>query len=49
MKKTGGGPALPPLTESENLLADAMDGRPLMHGIDGGIDTDGELSSSFIS
>ena len=41
VRQTGGGPAPPPLTSAEEALANSLDGRPIVEGIDGGIDTDG--------
>ncbi|XP_062594597.1 uncharacterized protein LOC134256020 [Saccostrea cucullata] len=40
VRQTGGGPAPPPLTSAEEALANSLDGRPVVEGIDGGIDTD---------
>lgn len=38
--KTGGGPAPPSLTASEDALMQAFDGRPQICGLADGIDTD---------
>ena len=38
---TEGGPAPPPLTGTEEALAQSLEGRGV-HGIDGGLDTDGK-------
>lgn len=38
--KTGGGPAPPSLTASEDALMQALDGRPQVCGLSEGIDTD---------
>ena len=38
--KTGGGPAPPPLTEYEDALMQAFDGRQQICGLSDGIDTD---------
>lgn len=43
--KTGGGPAPPSLTPAEETMAQSLEGRPGIHGIDGGIDTDGKQCS----
>ena len=39
---TGGGPAPPPLTGAEEAMAQSLEGRPGIHGIDGALDTDGK-------
>ena len=39
--KTGGGPPPAPLTQAEEALYQAMDTRPNIVGLVGGIDTDG--------
>ncbi|XP_062613216.1 uncharacterized protein LOC134274989 [Saccostrea cucullata] len=46
VRQTGGGPAPPPLTSAEEALANSLDGRPIVEGIDGGIDTDAIEESS---
>ena len=38
---TGGGPAPPPLTAAE-AMAQGLEGRPGVHGIDPALDTDGK-------
>ena len=41
-KKTGGGPPeVPPLSPSEEVLIQSLEGRPITCGVSGGIDTDG--------
>lgn len=39
--KTGGGPPLPPLTLGEETFLRLSDGEPNIHGLEGGVDTDG--------
>ena len=46
MKKTGGGPAPPQYTASEELALANNEGRPIMEGIEGGIHSDPCASSS---
>ncbi|XP_055995749.1 uncharacterized protein LOC130046807 [Ostrea edulis] len=41
--KTGGGPPMPPLTQAEEVLYQAMDSRPNIVGVIGGIDSDEPL------
>ncbi|KAL7385936.1 hypothetical protein ABVT39_002109 [Epinephelus coioides] len=46
MRKTGGGPAPPQYTASEELALANNEGRPIMEGIEGGIKSDPCASSS---
>lgn len=51
--KTWGGPPLPPLTLGEETFLRLSDGEPNIHGLEGGVDTDGTYNyvihaSSFI-
>lgn len=39
--KTLGGPPLPPLTLGEETFLRLSDGEPNIHGLEGGVDTDG--------
>lgn len=45
--KTGGGPPPAPLTQAEEALYQAMDTRPTIVGLVGGIDTDGTKCSFY--
>ena len=42
--ETGGGPAPPELTRGEEAMAATLEGRPGIHGIVGGVDTDGRCN-----
>ncbi|XP_048756770.2 myb/SANT-like DNA-binding domain-containing protein 4 isoform X1 [Ostrea edulis] len=39
--KTGGGPPLPPLTPGEETFLNLSVGQPNVHGLNGGVDSDG--------
>ena len=43
MRQTGGGPAPPSLTPGEEALANTLEGRPIVDGLEGGIDTEGTV------
>eukprot|EP00105_Crassostrea_gigas_P037824 XP_019921972.1 PREDICTED: uncharacterized protein LOC105326355 [Crassostrea gigas] len=45
--KTGGGPPLPPLTQGEETFLCLADGEPHLSGLQGGIDTDGDLQFDY--
>lgn len=45
--KTGGGPPLPPLTQGEETFLRLADGEPHLSGLQGGIDTDGDLQFDY--
>ncbi|XP_048256884.1 uncharacterized protein LOC124137515 [Haliotis rufescens] len=40
MATTGGGPPLPALSNADEVLSQSLEGRPGIHGLEHGIDTD---------